>query len=185
MSSPEFSFEKRLERASTLPSEWYTDPSILEQEKAKVFSRAWNLVGRIDQVAEPGDYFTATIADEPVIVARGADEKLRAFSNVCRHRAGPVASGEGKRKVFQCGYHGWTYTLDGRLLGTPEFDGVECFSKEENCLPEFAVDTWGALVFVNLGTKLRAARRNARRPAFAHPSRFHEHEIRCAQRLGI
>ncbi len=150
MSSPEFSFDKSLQRASTLPSEWYTDPSILEQEKVKVFARTWNLVGRIDQVAEPGAYFTATIADEPVIVARGADEKLRAFSNVCRHRAGPVASGEGKRKVFQCGYHGWTYALDGRLLGTPEFDGVECFSKEENCLPQFAVDTWGALVFVNL-----------------------------------
>ncbi|MGA9772602.1 MAG: SRPBCC family protein [Blastocatellia bacterium] len=150
MSSPEFSYEKRLERASTLSSEWYIDPAILEQEKAKVFARTWNLVGRIDQVAEPGAYFTATVADEPIIVARGADEKLRAFSNVCRHRAGPVASGEGKRKVFQCGYHGWTYTLDGQLLGTPEFDGVECFSKAENCLPEFAVDTWGALVFVNL-----------------------------------
>lgn len=150
MSSPEFSFDKRLERASTLPSEWYVDPLILEQEKAKVFARTWNLVGRIEQVGEPGAYFTTTIADEPIIVARGADEKLRAFSNVCRHRAGPVASGEGNRKVFRCGYHGWTYTLDGQLLGTPEFDGVECFSKEENCLPEFAVDTWGALVFVNL-----------------------------------
>ena len=150
MSKAVFSFDERLERASTPPSEWYTNTAFLEQEKAKVFSRTWNLVGRADQVREPGDYFTATIADEPIIVVRGADHKLRAFSNVCRHRAGPVARGEGQRKVFQCGYHGWTYALDGRLLGTPEFDGVECFSKEANCLPEFAVDTWGALVFANL-----------------------------------
>ncbi len=150
MGHSDFSFERRLERASTLPSEWYLDAEFLRRENDKVFARTWQLVGRADQVAEPGDYFTAQIAGEPLIVVRGADEKLRAFSNVCRHRAGPVTSGEGRRKVFQCGYHGWTYALDGRLLGTPDFDGVECFSKEANCLPEFAVDTWGALVFVNL-----------------------------------
>jgi choline monooxygenase len=150
MGRGEFMFEERLARASTLPSRWYVDPAILEQEKEKVFSRAWQLVGRAEQVASPGDYFTTAVADEPVIVVRGADEKLRALANVCRHRAGPVAEGEGKRKVFQCGYHGWTYSIEGRLLGTPEFEGVECFDKEASCLPEFQVDTWGALVFVNL-----------------------------------
>ena len=90
------------------------------------------------------------ICDEPVIVVRGKDERLRALSNVCRHRAGQVAEGEGKRKGFQCSYHGWTYALDGRLTGTPEFDGVECFSKEANGLPEFRVEVWQGLVFVNL-----------------------------------
>ncbi|HVF90342.1 MAG TPA: SRPBCC family protein [Blastocatellia bacterium] len=152
MTTHDFSFEGRLERASTLPSEWYTDPALLEREKEKVFSRTWQLVGRTEQVSAPGDYFTATIGDEPIIVARGADERLRAFSNVCRHRAGPVAAGEGRRKAFQCGYHGWSYALDGRLLATPEFDGVECFSKEEVCLPRFKVEAWNGLVFVNLDT---------------------------------
>jgi len=150
MSITDYSFEERLARAATLPSSWYTDAEILELEKEKVFGRAWQLVGRTEQVARPGDYFTALIADEPILVARGEDEKLRAFSNVCRHRAGPVAAGSGTRRIFQCGYHGWSYSLEGRLLGTPEFDGVECFSKEANCLPEFRVETWGALVFVNL-----------------------------------
>jgi choline monooxygenase len=78
------------------------------------------------------------------------DERLRAFSNVCRHRAGPVAYGSGQRKSFRCGYHGWTYAMDGRLVNTPEFDGVENFTREMSCLPEFRVETWGALVFVNL-----------------------------------
>src|SRR5215212_1632970 len=146
----DFSFEERLARASTLPSDWYVDPAVLERENAKVFSRSWQLIGREEQVKAPGDYFTTAVAGEPVIVVRGADEKLRAFSNVCRHRAGPVAEGEGKRKTFKCGYHGWTYSLEGRLLGTPEFDGVECFSKEAACLPSFQIATWSGLVFINL-----------------------------------
>src|SRR5688572_2488256 len=123
----EFSFDERLERASTLPSSWYLDPAALSEEKQRVFSRTWQLVGRAEQVRAVGDYFTAVIADEPVIIVRGADERLRALSNVCRHRAGPVASGEGNKKIFQCGYHGWTYSLDGSVRGTPEFDGVACF----------------------------------------------------------
>jgi choline monooxygenase len=150
MSTADYSFDKQLARATTLPASWYTAAEILEVEKRRVFGSTWQLVGRVEQVARPGDYFTAEIGDEPIIVARGQDEKLRALSNVCRHRAGPVAAGSGNRSAFQCGYHGWSYSLNGRLLGTPEFDGVECFDKESICLPEFRVDTWGTLVFVNL-----------------------------------
>ena len=150
MSNNGFSFDKRLAIASTPPSHWYTNPAILEQEKATVFARTWQLVGRAEQVAEAGQYFTAAIGDEPVIVVRGIDKRLRAFSNVCRHRAGAVATGAGNCKVFQCHYHGWTYALDGRLVGTPEFEAVECFSKEINGLPQFSVETWQGLVFVNL-----------------------------------
>ena len=148
--SDEYRFEENLAKALTLPSRWYTDARILEEEKARVFSRTWQLVGRTGQVREPGQYFTATVGDEPVVIVRGMDERLRAFSNVCRHRAGPVASGCGTRKSFRCGYHGWSYSLDGRLINTPEFDGVENFSREENCLPEFRVENWGGLCFVNL-----------------------------------
>ena len=146
----DYSFDERLAYAATLPAAWYRDPEILAQEQERIFARTWQLVGRAEQVAKPGEYFTATVAGEPLIVARGGDERLRAFSNVCRHRAGPVASGAGCRQVFQCGYHGWTYALDGRLMATPEFDGVERWRKEEHSLPQFRVETWGALVFVNL-----------------------------------
>lgn len=145
-----FSFDENLPTASTLPSHFYFDPQVLKEEKAEVFGRTWQLVGRGEQVLSPGDYFTATIADEPLIVVRGADGCLRAFSNVCRHRAGPVAEGAGRRKSFQCGYHGWTYALDGRVTGTPEFEGVANWDKESCVLPQFRVETWGALVFVNL-----------------------------------
>ena len=153
MNDNEYRFEEDLTRASTPPSGWYTEPRVLQEEKTKIFSRTWQLIGRTEQVRQPGQYFTATVGDEPVIVVRGMDERLRAFSNVCRHRAGPVACGEGARKSFRCGYHGWTYSLDGRLLNTPEFDRVEDFSREANGLPEFRVETWGALIFVNLDSQ--------------------------------
>ncbi|MBD0372819.1 MAG: Rieske 2Fe-2S domain-containing protein [Pyrinomonadaceae bacterium] len=150
MKDNEYIFEENLARAYSLPSRFYTEPSVLEEEKMKVFQRTWQLVGRTEQVKEDGQYFTATVGDEPVVVVRGMDERVRAFSNVCRHRAGPVAEGCGTRKSFRCGYHGWSYALDGRLINTPEFDRVENFSRQENCLPEFRVEAWGPLLFVNL-----------------------------------
>ena len=136
--------------ARTLPASWYTDGEVFEQEKFQIFSRTWQLAGTTGQVAAPGDYFTATIGDEPLVVARGEDGTLRAFSNVCRHRAGPVAEGRGNRKLLQCSYHGWTYRLDGRLLGTPDFEGPECFVDQAGDLPQFQVDTWGPLIFVKI-----------------------------------
>lgn len=150
MNISDYTFDENLATASTIPAAWYSDAQVLAREKETVFARTWQLVGRTDQVTEPGDFFTATVADEPVIVVRGSDGNLRALSNVCRHRAGPVAQGAGNRRVFQCGYHGWTYLPDGRLHGTPEFDGVECFRREDFRLPEFRIESWNGLIFVNL-----------------------------------
>jgi choline monooxygenase len=145
-----YEFEEKLSRAETPPASWYTEAGVLAAEKERVFGRTWQLVGRAEQVAEAGQFFTASVADEPVVVVRDGGGAVRAFSNVCRHRAGPVACGEGRRKSFRCGYHGWTYALDGRLARAPEFEGVECWSREETRLPEFRAEAWGALVFVNL-----------------------------------
>jgi len=142
--------DERLEHASTLPSRYYFDAEVLAQEYRNVFGRTWQLVGRAEQVGESGQYFTATIGEEPVLIVRGSDGVLRAMTNVCRHRAGPIASGEGRRPVLQCGYHGWTYWLDGRLKNTPEFEGVAAFDRASCSLPQFQVGIWNELVFVNL-----------------------------------
>src|ERR1700690_1295659 len=128
--------------APTIPSSWYFDPQVLEIETREVFGRTWQPVGHVAQLAEAGDYFTATVADEPIIIVRGREGEVRVLSNVCRHRAGPVTTGAGSRRSFQCGYHGWSYSLDGRLLATPEFEGVECFRKEDNSLPSFQLAEW-------------------------------------------
>ncbi len=145
-----YRFDSRLFRASTIPSSYYTEASVPIDEQRNIFAKSWQLAGRTGQVREPGQYFTAEIAGEPLLVVRGSDGVLRAMSNVCRHRAGPVAQGQGKRPVLQCGYHGWTYSLDGRLAVTPEFEGVECFDPSSMALPQFRIEEWHELLFVTL-----------------------------------
>ncbi len=155
MNETQFSYEPDLALAGTIPSRWYSDPAILAREEERIFGRTWQLVGHLEQVRLPGDYFTCTVAGEPLAITRSEDGALHAFSSVCRHRAGPVARGAGHRKTLQCGYHGWTYGLDGRLLTTPEFEGVRCFEKSQMSLPAARVETWGPFLFVNLDRQAR------------------------------
>src|SRR5947209_11376073 len=110
-----FQLNPNIAQAWTLPSSLYTDPAIFHQEREKIFSRTWQVVGHASQVQNPGDFFTTELAGEPLLLLRGSDGKLRGFYHVCRHRAGPPAEGCGSRKLFRCAYHGWTYNLDGEL----------------------------------------------------------------------
>jgi choline monooxygenase len=151
MSRPSFHFDERIARAETLPSRFYFDPDTLELERRRIFHNTWQLVGRLEQVAERGSYFTTEILGEPILIVRDSEGALRGFHNVCRHRAGPVARESGCLSVFQCGYHGWTYSLDGRLLGTPDWDGVENFDRDGMGLIPIRVDIWEQFIFVNLG----------------------------------
>ncbi len=145
-----YRFEPRLSLASTIPSNYYNDAAVLAAENRSIFARTWQLAGHEEQVRQRGQYFTATVADEPVLIVRGDDDEVRAMSNVCRHRAGPVAKGAGKRTSLQCGYHGWTYGLDGTLRAAPEMEGIECWDKQSVALPRFRVESWNGLLFVNL-----------------------------------
>ena len=137
-------------RAWTLPAVLYTDSSVLAAEKEKIFSRTWQVVGHADQVGNPGDYFTIDLLGEPLVIVRGTDARLRGFYNVCRHRAGPPAEGCGSRKLFRCGYHGWTYGLDGALISATEIEGVEGFRPEDFALMPVRVEEWFNFVLVNL-----------------------------------
>jgi choline monooxygenase len=146
-----YNSEAPLAEASTIPGSWYTDERIGELEREYVFGRTWQVVGRLDQVASPGQYFTAQVAGEPILVARGNDGKVRAFYNVCRHHATAVAwEPQGTVANFRCPYHGWTYGLDGKLKGTTDFDGVQCFDRATNGLVEVQVEAWEQFVWVNL-----------------------------------
>ncbi len=146
----DYTFDPDLAHAATMPARWYRAPEFAALEKERIFARTWQAVGRAEEVARAGDFFTCEVVGEPLVVTRGTDGVLRAFYNVCRHRAGNVAAGKGNRKSLQCRYHGWTYALDGRLLTTPEFEGVADFDKSCYGLQSVRVDTWGPFVFVNL-----------------------------------
>src|SRR3984893_9470111 len=151
---------EQIECAQTLASRFYTDPAILAIERARIFRRTWQLVGTLAQpcgevngaprtISDAESYFTAEIAGEPVVVVRDKQGALRAFSNVCRHRAGPIALGSGCKNVLRCQYHGWTYTLDGRLIGTPDVEGVEFFDRSTMGMVPLRVETWEQFIFVN------------------------------------
>jgi len=142
--------DNNLARAWTLPSNLYTDPQALVEEKDRVFARTWQVAGHVQQLGKPGDYITLELAGEPLLIVRDSAGQLRGFYNVCRHRAGPPAEGCGSRKVFRCGYHGWTYSLEGKLLNAPEMEGTEDFRHDEFGLMPVRVEEWSGLVFVNL-----------------------------------
>jgi choline monooxygenase len=140
-----------LAEAYTIPAPWYTDQRVADLELKNVFSCNWQAVGRKDQVAKPGDYLTATVANEPVVVVRGSDNVLRAFYNVCRHHAMTVMNEPcGHTQHLRCPYHGWTYNLEGELRGMTEFEGVKNFQRADNGLVPIKVETWENFVFVNL-----------------------------------
>ena len=137
--------------ASTIPAPWYVDPRIAELEAQTVFSKTWQMVGRVEQVEKPGQFVTASIAGEPIVVVRGNDGVLRGFYNVCRHHAAAVVTEPcGQASILHCPYHGWNYGLDGSLKGMPEFDGVKNFERQQNGLVPVKAETWEKFVFVNL-----------------------------------
>ena len=147
-----FPFDPDITRASTIPARLYNDPVYLELERERIFAHSWQLVGRTEQLREHGQFLTAEVGLDSIVVVRDG-ETLRGFHNVCLHRAGPVATGCGRRNTLQCRYHGWTYGLDGALRHSPEMDRVQRFDPAEMHLVPVAVAEWGPLVFANLDGK--------------------------------
>jgi phenylpropionate dioxygenase-like ring-hydroxylating dioxygenase large terminal subunit len=133
----------RLDQASTIPSSWYTDARVFRLEQETVFSHSWQVAARVDQLTKPGDYVTTDIGDEAVVIVRGNDDRIRGFFNVCSHHAAAVMNEpQGHAQQLRCPYHGWTYSLEGELKGTPEFNNVCGFDRTENGLRPIGISTW-------------------------------------------
>ncbi|MGI4879512.1 MAG: aromatic ring-hydroxylating oxygenase subunit alpha, partial [Janthinobacterium lividum] len=154
-----------LSEAVTLPPACYTSAEFYAFEKEALYAREWLCAGRETQVPNPGDFFTITIADEPIIVVRNAAGELRAMSAVCQHRAMLVAEGSGNVRGFLCPYHHWSYSLNGDLIAAPAMNRTCDFDRGAFGLPGFAVELWHGFIFVNLD---RAAAPLA--PRLAHVS---------------
>ena len=140
-----------IERADTIPASWYTSAEFFAFERDAVFARTWQYVGHAGMIANVGDTQVFDVAGESILLVRDAQGVARAFYNVCRHRAGPLAvEGGCGARVLQCKYHGWTYTLDGRLRGVPHWDRVDLFAREDFGLRPVRLAEWEGLLFVDL-----------------------------------
>jgi phenylpropionate dioxygenase-like ring-hydroxylating dioxygenase large terminal subunit len=134
----------------TLPPEAYTDPDLYALEVERIFRREWLIVGRASDVPNPGDWFAIEVLGDPLLVVRGTDGRVRALSNVCRHRYMPLAlEDKGNDRRFVCAYHGWVYGTDGRLVAAPLMEGSTGFDKGRCALPEYRLEQWQGFLFVN------------------------------------
>ncbi|MEM7208450.1 MAG: aromatic ring-hydroxylating dioxygenase subunit alpha [Pseudomonadota bacterium] len=138
------------ELVTALPNHYYTDPAIFEQEKEKLFYRTWQYAGHVSSLRNPGDYITTRIGDQSVFISRGKDNALRAFYNVCQHRAHELLEGQGNTSVIVCPYHTWAYQLSGELIRAPHADKVPGFDKGKVCLTPVRLENFHGFLFLNL-----------------------------------
>jgi glycine betaine catabolism A len=139
-----------LEQARPFPGRAFVDDDVFAFEVEAIFGRAWICVGRVDEVELPGQWLRERVAGEPVLVVRGADLRLRAFHDVCRHRGASLVGRApcGRAARLECPYHGWTYELDGCLAVAPF--APPSFERTEHGLRAARVDVWRGFVFVCL-----------------------------------
>ena len=136
---------------TALPPEVYVDPAIARREQHAIFARSWQLLGHAADLRDPGRFATVQVGAESALVVRGEDGELRAFRNVCRHRASRLREGRGEcGKALRCPYHGWTYRTDGSLIGVPEGRGFAGLDKSTLGLMPARVEQFAGLIFVNL-----------------------------------
>lgn len=147
-------------KGSNLPGICYTSTEWYEREVQQIFFKEWLCVGRVEDVARVGDFFTVNIAGERVAVVRDERSKLRALLPVCRHRSAIVLSGAGNCRSIVCPYHGWTYRLSGELVGTPgrhqPMADVADFDRRDNGLLAIRVETWAGFIFVNFDAQAQS-----------------------------
>jgi Rieske 2Fe-2S family protein len=137
--------------APALDPRLYLDPAVVELEQRAIFERTWQLAGHVADLPSPGTYITTDVGDQPVLVVRDDHGEIRAFRNVCRHRGSRLLTGSGGcPKAIRCRYHGWTYRLDGALIGVPEGREIPGLDKSRLGLHQVRAEVFCGLVFVNL-----------------------------------
>jgi Rieske 2Fe-2S family protein len=137
----------------TLPSHYYFDPSHYSRELEAFWFQSWLYACRSEALARPRDHQIVEVGDQSLLLTRARGGALHAFHNTCRHRGSLLCPGSGGRlpgDAIVCPYHGWTYGLDGRLLGARHQLPSADFRREDYALHAVAVQEWAGSVFVNL-----------------------------------
>jgi len=134
----------------SLRAEAYTDPRWLQLEQQAIFYRNWLWVCHAEKLREAGSYVVADVQGRSICIVRDEADKLRAFYNVCKHRAHELLQGEGKINRIMCPYHAWLYDLSGQLRRTPHTENLKNFNPGEICLDQVAVEEFCGFIYVNL-----------------------------------
>lgn len=134
----------------SLEARYYTDPAHFEREKDGLLARTWQFAGHASLLQRPGDYFTIDIAGESIVCLKDREGVLRAYFNVCQHRAHQLVQGEGNTKLLVCPYHSWTYELTGGLRSGPNVKSVPGFDRNQICLSTVQIEDFCGFLFVNL-----------------------------------
>ena len=134
----------------SLHSDAYTEDVWFENERTTIFAKTWQWVAHVEKLRESGSYVTTEVAGMPIAVLRDTAGSLRAFYNVCQHRAHELLAGEGTTRSIVCPYHAWTYNLEGKLTRARRTNDLVAFNPSEICLKEVLVEEFGAFVYVNL-----------------------------------
>jgi phenylpropionate dioxygenase-like ring-hydroxylating dioxygenase large terminal subunit len=142
-------------RSMSLRAEAYIDPKWADADRQAIFLRSWQWVCHVEELAKPGSYVATTVADMPVLIVRDRAGELRAFYNVCKHRAHELMKGSGTTRAITCPYHAWSYDLTGALVGARRADQMETFDKSEVCLDRIQVAEFCGFVYVNLDPAAR------------------------------
>jgi choline monooxygenase len=137
------------EEALHAPGFIYTSPELYQLEKERIFMRDWLCLGREEEIPNKGDYIATRVLDEPVLLIRGENGEINAMSNVCAHRGVEVATGSGNKRAFTCPFHGWTYDLQGKLVGAPHMREATGFNAAACRLPPIRVARWKGWIFIN------------------------------------
>jgi choline monooxygenase len=148
------SSRRPIERAMHTPGAIYASEDVFAMEKERVFMKDWLLVGRVEEVENPGDYFTHVVMGEPIVVARHETGNIHVFYNQCRHRGVEVAQGSGNTKRFMCPYHAWTYNLDGSLFGAPFMKETVGFDPHKCSLKPLKVGVWAGWIFASFNLEV-------------------------------
>lgn len=137
-------------RSLSLRAEAYVDPRWHQVDLDQIIAKTWQWVCHVEKLREPGAYLAVEIAGRPIALVRDKSGELRAFYNVCKHRAHQLLSGEGVTTRIMCPYHAWVYDLEGRLVRAPHAESLENFQPNRICLDAVRVEEFCGFIYVNL-----------------------------------
>jgi len=142
--------EEEPQRSSSLHADCYTHEKYWKVEQQTIFYKTWQWICHEEKLRTPGTYYVKDLMGKSILVIRDLEGKLRAFYNVCKHRAHELLKNEGKTRLITCPYHSWSYNLDGSLRNAPHSQHLVDFKKEEICLEKVQVEEFCGFIYVNL-----------------------------------